>query len=109
MCGCSFEGFSLNPPFLYVVMEMCTHGSLTDMLQTNELSYLQRLEMARDVMGAMAHMHKVGFLHRDMKSLNCFVTDLDGQTVMRLGDFGETVSIEAAKHETPKQVGTIQW
>ena len=91
-------------------MEMCTRGSLTDVLQSKELSYLQRLGMARDVLCAMAHMHELGFLHRDMKSLNCFVTDLDsGQTVVRLGDFGETVTLAVAEEEIPKPVGTPQW
>ena len=91
-------------------MEMCTRGSLTDVLQSKELSYLQRLGMARDVLSAMAHMHELGFLHRDMKSLNCFVTDLDsGQTVVRLGDFGETVTLAVAEEEIPKPVGTPQW
>jgi len=115
-CNCprklivSFDGFSLNPPYLYVVMELCTRGSLTDMLQTNELNYLQRLGMAWDVTCAVAHMHGLDFLHRDMKSLNCFVTDLDnGQLAVRLGDFGETVTTTAAKGEVPKQVGTMQW
>ena len=104
-----FDGFSLDPPFLYVVMEMCTRGSLTDVLGSNELSYLQRLQMARDVMAAMAHIHELSFLHRDMKSLNCFVTDLNGDTVVRLGDFGETITFESAQHETRRQVGTTQW
>ena len=113
LTGCatlhSFDGFSVNPPYLYVVMELCNRGSLTDMLQKNELSYLQRLEMAHDVMCAMAHMHVHGFLHRDMKSLNCFVTDVGDKLALRLGDFGETVTTEAAGSEDPKQVGTIQW
>ena len=92
-----------------MVMELCTHGSLTDVLQMNELSYLQRLEMARDLMCAMTHMHQLGFLHRDIKSLNCFVTNRDDTKVLRLGDFGETITVEAAKAETPRQVGTTQW
>ena len=105
----SFDGFSLNPPYLYVVMELCKRGSLTDVLQTNELSYLRRLQMAHDVMCAMAHMHELGFVHRDMKSLNCFVTDVGDELAVRLGDFGETVTTTAAAKEEPRQVGTMQW
>ena len=79
------------------------------MLQANEVSYLQRLEMARDVMGAMAHMHRLGFLHRDMKSLNCFVTDVGDQLALRVGDFTESVTTATANAEVPKQVGALQW
>ena len=90
-------------------MEMCTCGSLTEVLQTAELSYLQRLKMARDVTCAVTHVHELGFLHRDVKSLNSFVTDLNGEATVRLGDFGDTVTTEAAAGETPRQIGTTQW
>ena len=51
-----------------------------------------------------------GFVHRDLKSLNFFVTDLgDSLSVVRLGDFGETVSIAAAAQEEPRQHGSLIW
>ena len=46
------------------MQELCTHGCLMDVLKANKLRYLQRLEMAYDVMCAVEHMHTCGFVHR---------------------------------------------
>ena len=82
------EGFTVNPPDIYITMELCTKGSLWDVLAQHELTYTQRLGMACDAASAVAHVHLCGFVHRDIKSLNFFVTELDEKTALRLGDFG---------------------
>ena len=58
---------------------------------------------------SIAHMHSIGFVHRDIKSLNVFLTDAGEASGVRLGDFGESVTNAAAEAEDPKQVGTPQW
>ena len=79
-------------------------------LQTHDLEYSERLRMACDVMCAVAHMHKLNFVHRDLKSLNFFV-NIDGQQQLsvRLGDFGETLTITQAGLEVPQQSGSLKW
>jgi len=83
-----------------------------DVLASALLSYVHRLGMACDVMGATAHMHRLGYVHRDIKSLNVFVMDTSvtaGRAMVRLGDFGETMTSQEALNQTPKCVGTTQW
>ena len=85
-----------------------------DVLKANQLRHLQRLELAHDAMCAVAHMHKCGFVHRDLKSLNFFVTEgqngpTDSLFSLRLGDFGETVAVSAAALEQPQQWGSLKW
>ena len=82
-----------------------------DVLGTERPPLLTRLEMAHDFLCAIAHMHSTGFVHRDVKSLNCFVTipAATGDSGLRLGDFGESVTSAAAESEDPKTVGTGQW
>ena len=46
-------------------------------------------------------------MQRDLKSLNFFVTEPGDK--LRLGDFGETVSITAAALEEPQQCGSLKW
>ena len=103
----------MKPPYIYVVMELCDKGSLMDVLSTEKLSLPQRLQMARDTALAVACMHEAGFVHRDIKSLNSFVADVGDETGedtgVRLGDFGESVTFEAAEQEGPKMIGTAQW
>ena len=103
----------MKPPYLYVVMEMCPRGCLMDVLRKEKLPLLSRLEIAHQFLRSIAHMHAIGFVHRDVKSLNCFMMLLEGlaerAAVVRLGDFGESVTNAAAAIEDPKQVGTPQW
>ena len=85
-----------------------------DVLRNETLSLRKRLQMARDTALAVACVHKAGFVHRDIKSLNCFVAVVGEEaagedTGVRLGDFGESVPTTAAEGEEPKQVGTPQW
>jgi len=101
------NGFSINPPNISVIMELCSNGSLLSVLATHTLSFLTRLKMGCDISNAVSHMHKMELLHRDIKSLNCYVTNEPLQ--VRLGDFGETISFAAAQHAGPQCTGTTEW
>lgn len=113
--GCTLivkcTGFSVNPPYLSVVMELCAQGSLLSVLGERAgrgpPDYATRLHYGEQTAQAVAHMHALQMVHRDLKSLNVFVTH-DGQ--VRLGDFGESVTLDQAESEHPaKVVGTTQW
>ena len=113
-CVLRCDGYCVKPPYIYVVMEVCARGSLMDVLEKEQPPLLTRLEMAHDVVQSIACMHGAGFVHRDIKSLNYFVTDVAGESGgddagVRLGDFGESLTYAAAESEEPKQVGTSQW
>ena len=90
-----FIGFTVNPPDIYITMELCCKGSLWDVLARHTLTYTQRLGMACEAAGAVAHVHLCGFVHRDIKSLNFFVTD---ETKLRLGDFGALTAVNLNLH-----------
>ena len=100
------DGFSVNVPNISVVMQCCNLGSLFGVLATKTLNFSQRLGIAADACGAVAHMHRLKFLHRDIKSLNYFISDSNRRQLVGcrdpveyddtvsaqcvLGDFGET-------------------
>jgi len=127
--GCSSivksYGYSVSPPMVQTVMQFCELGSLRDVLDKNgtadELDYVHRLELAADAAAAVAHLHHLGFVHRDIKSLNVMVSrhftmeedqtssvaGRSGSIWAFLGDFGETVSMEESLMETPRQHGTL--
>jgi len=129
--GCSHivhcDGFSLAPPRLYITMELCEAGSLQDVLRKEEALVQQGLSslpqsslvrLAYQITGAVAHIHSLDFLHRDIKSLNvmCSRCEGDGQPSScthslkaHLGDFGASVTMEDAQLEAPKHIGTIPW
>jgi len=68
------DGFSIQPPHVLVVMELCELGCLMDVLEKHDIQYQNRLRLAHDCASAVAHVHKLDFVHRDIKSLNFFCT-----------------------------------
>ena len=101
-------GFSIQPPFINVVMELCELGDLRGVLDTQRIAFQRRLEMGHDIISAVAHMHSMNLVHRDIKSLNFFVasegvsslistsrrqSSTQAPMFVRLGDFGETALV----------------
>jgi len=73
--------------FSYMVMEKCTSGIYGAMESMAELNERSVGSMLSQMLVAVAHCHKVGVIHRDVKPDNFLVGGKDGQTV-KLTDFG---------------------
>lgn len=69
----------------YLVMELLTGKTLRDTVGKRALPAREWLKYALPIAGALAHAHKSGIVHRDLKSSNVMVTD-DGH--VKLLDFG---------------------
>lgn len=70
----------------YVVLELCSNGSLADMLKKRR--YLTLPEIRRlviQVCGAVKYLHHRHIVHRDLKTGNLF---LDHNMNVKVGDFG---------------------
>ncbi|KAH4111856.1 hypothetical protein HBI56_014100 [Parastagonospora nodorum] len=70
----------------YVVLELCSNGSLADWLKKR--SYLSMPEIRRCIIqtcGAMKYLHARNIVHRDLKAGNLF---LDHDMNIKVGDFG---------------------
>ena len=48
----------------------------------------QRLELFDQVCDGVQHAHQKGIIHRDIKPSNILVTEVDGQPVPKIIDFG---------------------
>lgn len=71
------------------------------------ISWKERLRFAIEIAEGMEFLHamKPIIIHRDLKSLNVFITRLDNQWKMKVADFGLSRSPEAEMMTT--QLGTI--
>ena len=77
---------------LYLVMEYLAGRSLGDAIQeARYLSVERALALARQILGALAHAHAQGVVHRDLKPPNVMLTpatDGSGAEVVKILDFG---------------------
>jgi serine/threonine protein kinase len=83
-----FYGLCVRPPTIFLIMELCSRGSLYGLLKkggTHKWSLGRKLRMCLDACLGVQHLHKLGFIHRDLKSLNYLVTD---DYRLKLTDFG---------------------
>ena len=90
----------------YLVMAYVPGGSLRDRLQGGgELPGAERL--ARELLGALAHVHAAGIVHRDVKPGNIL---LDERGSSQLTDFGIARPQDAtAMTQTGMVMGTIRY
>ncbi len=69
-------------------MELVKGLPITDYCDKCKLTTRERIELFRDVCGAIQHAHQKGIIHRDVKPTNILVTLHDGRPVPKVIDFG---------------------
>jgi len=78
----------------YFVMELVDGIPITDYCRTGRLSTRNRVKVFLEVCRAVQHAHQKGVLHRDLKPSNLLVTEVDGQPVVKVIDFGIAKALE---------------
>jgi len=72
----------------YFVMELVRGEAVTRYCDQERVTVRQRIELFRDVCGALQHAHQKGIIHRDLKPSNVLVTVADGKPLPKVIDFG---------------------
>eukprot|EP00656_Telonema_subtile_P039625 TRINITY_DN44718_c0_g1_i1.p1 TRINITY_DN44718_c0_g1~~TRINITY_DN44718_c0_g1_i1.p1 ORF type:complete len:288 (-),score=60.26 TRINITY_DN44718_c0_g1_i1:26-889(-) len=74
---------------LHVVMELCNHGELFDhIIEREHYTEPDAVQVMRQVLLAVSHLHAHGIIHRDIKPENVLVHQLPDRLVFKLSDFG---------------------
>ena len=80
----------------YFAMELVRGGTITSWCEQHKATLHERLRLFILVCQAVQHAHEKGILHRDLKPSNVLVTDVDGQPVPKIIDFGIAKAIHAS-------------
>ncbi|HEY4417710.1 MAG TPA: serine/threonine-protein kinase [Verrucomicrobiae bacterium] len=73
----------------YFVMELVRGVKITEYCDQNSLTTRERLDLFKQVCGAVQHAHQKGIIHRDLKPSNILVTTTtDGKALPKVIDFG---------------------
>ncbi|KAJ1473706.1 kinase-like domain-containing protein, partial [Baffinella frigidus] len=96
---------------LWVVMEYMDGGSITNLLQAYQTKKLElsEAEMAgflKGSLGAIAFLHSLARIHRDIKSDNVLV---NSRGEVKMADFGFCVQLTQEKTQRHSMVGTPYW
>jgi serine/threonine protein kinase len=89
-----YDGGTTEQGQPFFVMEMVQGVPLTDYCDRKRLSVKARLELFVQVCQAVQHAHQKGIIHRDLKSGNVLVTEVDGRATPKVIDFGVAKATE---------------
>eukprot|EP00927_Polykrikos_kofoidii_P032493 TRINITY_DN27668_c0_g1_i1.p1 TRINITY_DN27668_c0_g1~~TRINITY_DN27668_c0_g1_i1.p1 ORF type:complete len:961 (-),score=112.21 TRINITY_DN27668_c0_g1_i1:32-2683(-) len=109
---------SLDAPLCGFVLEYCDGGTLHSFIHCNDLAgnmpVYERLRAVVDITSALDYMHENAYMHRDVKSANCFLVvapAISGPLpIVKLGDFGLSRSSKQDSCDcVTRNVGTVGW
>ncbi|XP_067946036.1 serine/threonine-protein kinase 33-like isoform X2 [Watersipora subatra] len=91
---------------MYLVMELCEHGEIADMLKTQ--LYFKEDEARKiigDLASAISYLHKNDIVHRDLKLENILVhkNEESNDLHIKVTDFGLSVVKDGVGHESMMQ------
>eukprot|EP01105_Mastigella_eilhardi_P026448 TRINITY_DN767_c0_g1_i1.p1 TRINITY_DN767_c0_g1~~TRINITY_DN767_c0_g1_i1.p1 ORF type:complete len:532 (+),score=148.28 TRINITY_DN767_c0_g1_i1:123-1598(+) len=101
--------YLLGPKEIWVVMEYMGGGCLTDVLEAFDVVQLQESQIAfifRETLQALAYIHSLHRVHRDIKSDNVL---LGSDGTVKLADFGYAAQLTQKRKNRSTVVGTPYW
>ncbi|KAL0848390.1 hypothetical protein Bca101_021637 [Brassica carinata] len=105
-----FLGACTRPPRLSLITEYMDSGSLYNLLhlsgQKKKLSWRRKLKMLRDICRGLMCIHRMGIVHRDIKSANCL---LSSKLTVKICDFGLSRIMTGTTMRDAVSAGTPEW
>ncbi len=94
----------------YMVMELLTGESLTEVLERGRISEIDALQFAKQIAESLSEAHDADVFHRDLKPDNLFIETVGVTTVVKVLDFGIAGGADALKLTQAGEVfGTPQY
>jgi len=77
-----------------MISEYCSGGTLHKAIRDELLTLKDRKRIFRGLIRAVAKMHELGYLHRDLTGANIFLKKIEGSFYPRIGDFGAACGVD---------------
>ena len=91
---------------LYIVMELCTGGSLFKTLARNGVGEKKAQELIYTTLGAALYLHHHGIVHRDIKAENFMYERLGIAAELKMCDFGFAAMVTPEHEDLCGRMGT---
>ncbi|XP_039531618.1 TRAF2 and NCK interacting kinase a isoform X6 [Pimephales promelas] len=102
-----------NPPGvddqLWLVMEFCGAGSVTDLIKNTKGNSLREdwtAYICREILRGLTHLHHHKVIHRDIKGQNVLLTE---NAEVKLVDFGVSAQLDRTVSRRNTFIGTPYW
>ncbi|KAG1409956.1 hypothetical protein G6F60_000223 [Rhizopus arrhizus] len=92
----------LHQEFVYLIMPLCTGGSLQHYVFEHQLTFGQMVYIIRSIASGLEKLHGHDYIHRDIKCDNIFLNQENNGIV--IGDFG-VVSISPTADSSVEEAG----
>ncbi|CAB4066795.1 Nik-related protein kinase,Serine/threonine-protein kinase 25,Myosin-IIIb,Serine/threonine-protein kinase cst-1,Germinal center kinase 1,Serine/threonine-protein kinase 10-A,Serine/threonine-protein kinase svkA,Mitogen-activated protein kinase kinase kinase kinase 2,Serine/threonine-protein kinase 26,Mitogen-activated protein kinase kinase kinase kinase 3,Serine/threonine-protein kinase dst2,Serine/threonine-protein kinase hippo,Serine/threonine-protein kinase 3,Serine/threonine-protein kinase 10,Serine/th len=99
----------INDDQLWLVMEYCGAGSVTDLVKSTKGQSLKEdwiAYISREVLRGLTHLHACKVIHRDIKGQNVLLTD---NAEVKLVDFGVSAQLDRTIGRRNTFIGTPYW
>ena len=94
----------------FMVMELLTGESLTEVLERGRITEIDALQFAKQIAESLSEAHDADVFHRDLKPDNLFIETVGVTTVVKVLDFGIAGGTDALKLTQAGEVfGTPQY
>uniref|UniRef100_A0A8C1TV90 non-specific serine/threonine protein kinase n=1 Tax=Cyprinus carpio TaxID=7962 RepID=A0A8C1TV90_CYPCA len=94
---------------LWLVMEFCGAGSITDLVKNTKGNTLKEdwiAYISREILRGLAHLHAHHVIHRDIKGQNVLLTE---NAEVKLVDFGVSAQLDRTVGRRNTFIGTPYW
>ncbi|XP_047200967.1 TRAF2 and NCK interacting kinase a isoform X7 [Girardinichthys multiradiatus] len=94
---------------LWLVMEFCGAGSVTDLIKNTKGNTLKEdwnAYICREILRGLAHLHQHKVIHRDIKGQNVLLTE---NAEVKLVDFGVSAQMDRTVGKRNTFIGTPYW
>ncbi|TYJ57523.1 hypothetical protein B9479_001841 [Cryptococcus floricola] len=102
-----YYGSMMEGPRVWIVMEYAEGGSIRTLSRAQPLKELHICLIMREVLIALAFLHKNGVIHRDIKAANILLTTQPLRIL--LCDFGVAALLQSNTSKRSTFVGTPYW